>query len=530
MARNVLQCFLTILVFASPVAFAAAAEDHGMSKLDAALALPVSLTGESKSRRETLADVCRQAGVALEFDTAALTDAGLDLDEKLELKVTAEPLTSVIGLIAGWSDHPGICREVRGGVLILTTIPALQQRTLEQLPDWLKPLYTKGLIANVDDSGSVTAITAGPVMTDDLLARLETLPKLRELHIEVTDAITPGGLAHLARFNALEKLTLYEVNQKGMGLGNDAISSVVALKSLRELNISECGTTDEGARLLESMQQLTHLKLYQEGRLTDAALVSLARLKHLKHLDLTSHGGTERLGRMTFTQQALKHLTALQELESLGLIGHPLPADFFVFPKLISLSVADVDDVMAAQIARCQSLQSLVLLRAAITDDGLKQIASLKGLRRLNLRSDYVTDAGTAHLKRLSGLRQLELGPCRVSDETLKHIAEIETLERLDLHGSGNRRGHLGESYTVEGLLQLKALPHLRTLWLNSVALSGDYGDLAQLTQLRQLSFFMANISDGELDALEDALPHTTIHVMSGGRQRLPKSMRAARK
>jgi len=113
-------------------------------------------------------------------------------------------------------------------------------------------------------------LTTSRVMNDELLARLKTLPKLRELHVEVTQGITPAGLAHLAELRTLEKLTLYEVNAEGPRMGDVAIRSLVGLPALRELSINECGTTDTGARLLEHLPKLTALSTF---------------LAHLKALD-----------------------------------------------------------------------------------------------------------------------------------------------------------------------------------------------------------------------------------------------------
>ena len=410
----------------------------------------------------------------------------------------------------------------------MTTIQATQQRTLKRLPDWLKPLYTHGLLATVDDAGNVTTITVGEVTTDELLAKFEALQSLGDLHIESTKTITPAGLTHLSNLGALKKLSLFDVNRQSAGLGDDAIKSICGLKSLRELSVSECGATDNGARFLEGMDQLTHLTLRQEGRLTDAALGSIAKLKGLRHLDLSSYVGTESYGWMRFTPEGLSQLIKLEELETLRLAGHAPAADFFDFPKLMSVSVGGIDDAAASRIAQCRNLQSLELMYADITDDGLKQIATIGGLRRLSLNSTVISDAGMAHLTALPLLEQVELRATNVSDEALKRLAEIKTLTRLDLYGSGLAGVQFSKNFTIEGLQQLKSLPKLRTLWLTNLALDGGFGGLKELTQLRELTFMMTNISEGEIDSLEDALPHTTVHATSGGGLRLPKKMRTA--
>jgi len=121
-----------------------------------------------------------------------------------------------------------------------------------------------------------------------------------------------------------------------------------------------------------------------------------------------------------------------------------------------------------------------------------------------------------AHLTALPHLEHVELRATEVTDETLRHLAEIRTLRRLDLYGSGLPGAHLGERFTAGGLQQLKRLPRLRTLWLTDLRLNGGFGVLKVLTQLRELSLTMTDISEGEVAALEDALPNTMVNAVSG--------------
>jgi hypothetical protein len=81
--------------------------------------------------------------------------------------------------VIDWNSLPGVLREVRRGKLFFTTLTARQARTAERLPEWMKPLYNKGLLATLDDNDEVAMVTAGEVVTDELLAKLKTLPKLR---------------------------------------------------------------------------------------------------------------------------------------------------------------------------------------------------------------------------------------------------------------------------------------------------------------------------------------------------------------
>src|SRR5262249_40200117 len=159
-----------------------------------------------------------------------------------------------------------------------------------------------------------------------------------------------------------------------------------------------------------------------------------------------------------------------------------------------------VDDACAARIAACGQLQSLSLVYTGITDDGLSRIGSLPGLSRLNLDSLVVTDAGIGRLF-VVPLKHISLRASRLPDETLRHLSTIKTLTRVDLNGSGEPGVGAGRCFTVAGVVRLKTLPKLRTLWLTNFAPDGGYLGLKELTQLRELVMTMANVRDDELDA-----------------------------
>jgi hypothetical protein len=481
--------------------------------------------------KDALAEVARAAMIELQFDADALKQVDLDLDQRVTVTIKDKPLGEALGELIHWPQHLGAMREIRGGKLVITTLQAYQDRIQRHLPPWLKPLYNRGLVAQLDNDRNVVSITAGEVVTDELVAQFKTLPKLRELHVETTKTLTPAGLAHLAALPALEKLSLCSLSHDGEGLGDAAIERIVGLTSLRELSLRDCGTTDAGVRRLEGMPQLRRLSL-GEGRLTDAALASIATLKRLQLLDLSSYVASEKLGRMRFSEAAIRKLAALEELEELHLVGHAVSADVLVFPRLkaLSLGLNGVDDACADRISKLRRLESLDLVYTNITDDGLRRIAGLPVLNRLNLDSRIVTDEGIGHVKRLATLEHISLRGSRLTDESLRHLAEMKTLKRIDLHGSGEPGPFAGTVFSIAGVQQLKALPELRTLWLTNVESPGGYLGLTELAQLRVLSLMMTNIRGDELEKLEEALRNTTIHVATGGGDvRTPKTKRASK-
>ena len=82
----------------------------------------------------------------------------------------------------------------------------------------------------------------------------------------------------------------------------------------------------------------------------------------------------------------------------------------------------------------------------------------------------------------------------------------------------------------MTGLKHLKRLPKLKTLWLTNFDIPGGYAALKELAQLRELTMMMCNITAGELEALDEALPNTRISHMTGGGSWVPKKPRKGAK
>jgi beta-lactamase regulating signal transducer with metallopeptidase domain len=490
------------------------------SKTSDPLQTKVSLTADAIPLKDALTELARSAGLELQLNAEALKQVDLEVDEPVTVTIKDEPLAEALGMLIDWDGHYGALRELRGRKLLITTLTERQEFIARHLPDWLQPLNNRGLLARLDDDNQVVSITAGEVVDDELLARLKTLPKLRELTVETTKRLSPKGLEALSAMASLERLSFYSMRHDDQWLGDVIAERIAGLSSLRELSLSECGITDEGVRHLEAMPQLKRLSLNKEGRLTDAALTSIGKLKNLKSLSLSSYVATVELGRMRFSADGVRRLLGLQQLEALHLVGQTVPPEALVFPRLktLSLGLDEMDDACAERIATLRDLTSLELVYTKITDDGLQKIAELPALARLSLDSRYVTDEGIAHLKKLPGLQHISLRATHLTDAALRHLAEIKSLQRIDLHGSGEPGVNLGECFSMRGVNELKALPKLRTLWLTNVAAGGGYESLKELKQLRELSMMMTDIRLDEFRALEEALPNTRIfHVTGGG-------------
>jgi hypothetical protein len=261
--------------------------------------------------------------------------------------------------------------------------------------------------------------------------------------------------------------------------------------------------------------------------LTDAALRSIGKLTRLRSLSLPSYVATQNDGRMQFSADALTELRDLRDLETLELTGHAVTPEILDYPRMRHLNVGHwkVDDSVAEQIGKLSELRSLGIADCRLGDDGMAFIAALPHLESLSLRGPTVTDGGIAKLRSHHQLQHIDLRCNRLTDKSLGHLANIGTLTRIDLSGGGTPIGGPQKLFTAEGLLQLKELPRLETLWLSGLELA-NVRRLAEFKHLRSLSFIMTPVMNADLDALEEAMPETAISYATGGGMWMPRRMR----
>ena len=499
----------------------------------------VTISAEKSPLKDVLAEVCRQANIELELDADGLKMSGVSVDTPVTLKCQDEPLQSAVGRILVLLQRPGgwdIYQDTSTGKLLVSSLKALNARQTKAQPAWLSGY---GKVGKLDDQNNIVSLYAGGKANDEFLEKLKTLPKLRELDIEETKFITPRGLTNLGQLPALERLSLYHVNEGESGLGDAALRNVSQIRTLRNLSISESGVTDDGMRALAGMTQLAGLSLGGNS-LTDTGLKYLTGLTNLLELDLSqtmwvhSHmeitdDGLTNLSNLTklrslwigglgnVTDVGLKHLSRLTELRNFAFAGSAVTTENISFSHLqsLDLSGSQVTDATLDHLGQFHDLQKLGLRYTSVTEAGMKRIAGLKELRQLDLDSDVITDAGIAQLRTLPNLEYVGLRATGVGDASLRSLAEIKSLTRLTLSGSGQLGINPDRLFTMDGLLQLKNLPRLRELTINNLVLPDGWLAMRELKQLTSLTMWFCGVSDAEEDILQAVMPDTSVSAIS---------------
>jgi hypothetical protein len=338
----------------------------------------------------------------------------------------------------------------------------------------------------------ITALDAGGMMTDHVLALVATLDHVTSLSLGGSRQLTDDGLQHLARMPQLERLDLSEY--PGGRLTDRGLEVLRHLPNLRQLEMTwQAGITDAGAANLRfcdrieqvnlmgsptgdgAIQALTgkpHLRRFSTGRLvTDAGLPLLHELPRLKTWhgrdpSLVSSEDAEAVGHLLidgpFSDRGLASLAGLEGVADLDLFWHVTGISSAGFaalrglPNLLSFAADGrlSDDVAMRHIAAIPRLRKLRAQESVATGEGFEALSrstTLEGfwgrvcpnfgnrafrafskmpaLQQMGVGCGNVDDDVLAAFPDFPALR--ELTPIGVKDAGFAHIGRCDRLERL---------------------------------------------------------------------------------------------------
>src|SRR5207302_969723 len=151
----------------------------------------------------------------------------------------------------------------------------------------------------------------------------------------------------------------------------------------------------------------------------------------------------------------------------------------------VVLSKSDLTAAWGRELTKLRSLQKLsvntsMVIRASVTDSGLKHLPSLPSLQALNLHGTHVSDAGMKHIAALPALEHLATS-ADLSEAGLRSLAKLQSLRKLRLSGTQAAEAalkHLGrfkdlntlelfEGTATDAVLErLSELKSLRKIWV----------------------------------------------------------------
>lgn len=296
---------------------------------------------------------------------------------------------------------------------------------------------------------------------DNELSYLLELPCLEGLGLRDTPT-TDTGMVHVGKITSLETLSL------GWGIGDEGLSHLKNLISLRSLKVNDRSISDKGISHLAGMTQMESLQI-QMTQTTNEGLRHLEQMKKLKSLNLME---------TRVTEEGLVHLKGLTNLEHLRLF----------FP---------LTDVGLMHLTDMTSLKSVPLDENSVTPQGLDVLSGMKSLAEVFIHSDrkngsYKTDA---IVKKLAGSLKLKslfiYGG--LTDEGLVHLKKMPSLQILNIFGS---------QVTGKGISALTELPYLKALSFSGTKLTNDgWAPLGKLSSLESLGlhYIQFRITDADI-------------------------------
>ena len=251
-------------------------------------------------------------------------------------------------------------------------------------------------------------VSAARALTDDALAAISTLNGVVSLNLHNSAFGSPHytarGVAHLGRMASLEALNFH-----GALATDEVLAGIAAIPRLRWLHCQDPVSGDAGFAALAECRTLEHLGARICRRMTDRGFAALARLPGLQHLAL----GGPRLADAAWA--SLADAPALLNLTPV-MCGDAAFEHIATIPRLERLTNMNNRSTGDAATRRLGAHPTLVYYGAFGTQIGDESLRLLAGLPRLEVvdltNCDFVTDEGVRGLARLPRLRRVSVGSC----------------------------------------------------------------------------------------------------------------------
>ena len=256
------------------------------------------------------------------------------------------------------------------------------------------------------DAGPNYLLLRGP-FTDRGMTQLEGLCGLFALNLDASElGITAAGLAPLVGLPNLGWLAFDATD--------DAMPYIARMPRLRFLGCQDTVAGDDGFVSLSQSPSIEYIWGRRCYNLRTRGFAALARMPALRGLSVSC-----------------------KNVEDAGVAELPK------FPALQELMPMDVPDEGYRHIARCENLESLVLMYCRET-----------------------SDIATEHLIRLPQLKSYFASYTRITDRTPELLSGMDSLERITLDGCAG--------VTNAGLIHLVRLPRLQELRVSGPRITPD--------------------------------------------------------
>ena len=294
------------------------------------------------------------------------------------------------------------------------------------------------------------AVSSARALTDEALAAIGSLAGVVALDLHMSAFGSPHytarGVTHLRRMTSLE-----ELNFHGALATDDVLAAIATIPRLRWLHCQDPVAGDEGFIALGQCATLEHLASRVSRRMTDRGFAAIARLPRLRSLGV---GGPR------ISDAAMAHLADAPALVDLGpiMFGDAAFEHIARIPRLERLTNMynrSTGDAATRYLRAHRTLVHYGAFGTQITDESLSILAGLPQLETVALTNcDFITDEGLLKLAALPRLRRVSVGSCvKVTGAWLTSMpANVEATD------DGSNRNYV-EGYRAETLIDYPDLP-----------------------------------------------------------------------
>jgi Leucine-rich repeat (LRR) protein len=378
------------------------------------------------------------------------------------------------------------------------TIPAGKQLRLEVYQDATDISFLSELKPNDLESLSLGHTD----IVDEDFVHLKDLAGLQELDLSSMKQIYGSGLAHLANFKSLKKLTCFNAN-----ITDSALEHISKIDSIEDLSLYMTGIDGSGLIHIKNLTSLKSLSLSKTS-VTNASLVHLKDMTWLRELELYD---------VKIGDSGLVYLKGLRSLEKLILGSIDRNSD-----------VSPITNAGLVHLSTLTKLKNLGLYRTCITDDGLKHLSSLKNLETLSLNRTKITGAGFVYLNKHAPLRSLGLDETALTESGLANLKPwSSTVENLDMEGvqlndadlvlladfKALKYINLGDTQITDaGIVHIRNIRSLESLYCRNTKIT-DEGlmELKDLPNLQQIDVRGTLVTNKGLESFEQASANESI-------------------
>jgi len=344
------------------------------------------------------------------------------------------------------------------GLQWLASLPQLEELTIGEGID--PSAVDLSLIARMSALKKLS-LGRSLALKDAHLTELARLRSLETLEIWGTGGgLTDAGIAKMANNKQLRVLAVEEADASGAFLAAFADCPLEELRAARRHN-GESTWTDAGLAHLAAFPELRKLTLSRQSQLSRSSLNVIAGCNALRELDLRGMTGP--------ADADFAVLGALTKLDKLQLsdtqAGDAALAEIQKVPRLRELSLGPNDQLgprSLSALGQMVSLETLNLNGGKISDPDLAPLALIQRLKRLQLGLPTITGSGLSALSSLPELQEITLRCPGLTDAVFEPIARSKSLRKVRLAERGVQPA---AALSNDGLAQL-AGSHIAELWL----------------------------------------------------------------